>query len=186
MSPCNAKWFKWYWQRILVKPQCYISLPKLPSHSKSILPLFIDCITFSYNLIFEFRHLFPKLEAAPALNWFNLIFNELLKYFTDPYLFDRLRRWCVDALTFKICMNEIFVTHLVPTKWCSKNDMILSYFSLSFCCCSHCCHWCVLQFRINVYFLKKEMWTNFYRLVVSSPSLSSYKQLLFIVMSSFL
>ena len=66
--------------------------------------------------------------------------------------FDRLRRWCVDALTFKICMNEIFVTHLVPTKWCSKNDMILSYFSLSFCCCSHCCHWCVLQFRINAYF----------------------------------
>ena len=57
--------------------------------------------------------------------------------------FDRLRRWCVDALTFNICMNEIFVTHFVPTKWCSKNDMILSYFSLSFCCCSHCCHWCV-------------------------------------------
>ena len=28
----------------------------------------IDCITFSYNLIFEFRHLFPKLEAALELN----------------------------------------------------------------------------------------------------------------------
>lgn len=88
----QRKCFKSYWQRILVKPQCYISLPKLPSHSKSILPLFIDCITFSYNLIFEFRHLFPKLEAAPELNWFNLIFNELLKYFTDPYLFWQIKK----------------------------------------------------------------------------------------------
>ena len=92
----QRKCFKSYWQRILVKPQCYISLPKLPSHSKSILPLFwkanIDCITFSYNLIFEFRHLFPKLEAALELNWFNLIFNELLKYFTDPYLFWQIKK----------------------------------------------------------------------------------------------
>ena len=52
----------------------------------------IDCITFSYNLIFEFRHLFPKLEAALELNWFNLIFNELLKYFTDPYLFWQIKK----------------------------------------------------------------------------------------------
>ena len=71
--------------------------------------------------------------------------------------FDRLRRWCVDALTFKICTNEIFVTHLVPTKWCSKNDMILGYFSLSFRCCSRCCHWCVLQFRNNVHLRKRNV-----------------------------
>ena len=90
----QRKCFKSYWQRILVKPQCYISLPKLPSHSKSILVLlwFIGCITFPYDLIFQFRHLFPKLKAAPGLNWCNRICSEILKYFTDPYLFWQIKK----------------------------------------------------------------------------------------------
>ena len=43
-------------------------------------------------LFFQFRHLFPKLKAAPGLNWWNRICSEILKYFTDPYLFWQIKK----------------------------------------------------------------------------------------------
>ena len=111
----QRKCFKSYWQRILVKPQCYISLPKLPWHSKSILVLlwFIVCITFSYNLIFIlFRHLFPKLKAAHGLNWCYRIRSELLKYFTDPYLFWQIK---------KMMRGRIDLQHLYERNICHSS-----------------------------------------------------------------